>query len=58
MENGIQFQVFEELNNFNGIVAFFAALNCQPVYRLEESKSVGSARKIAKFILLTVKNQT
>ncbi|KAL3117214.1 hypothetical protein niasHT_007617 [Heterodera trifolii] len=31
--------VFEELNNFNGIVAFFAALNCQPVYRLDESKS-------------------
>uniref|UniRef100_A0A914GRE9 Son of sevenless n=1 Tax=Globodera rostochiensis TaxID=31243 RepID=A0A914GRE9_GLORO len=31
--------VFEELNNFNGIVAFFAALNCQPVYRLDESKA-------------------
>nr|CAD2176560.1 unnamed protein product [Meloidogyne enterolobii] len=31
--------VFEELNNFNGLIAFFSALNCQPVYRLEESKS-------------------
>lgn len=46
--------VFEELNNFNGIVSFFAALNCQPVYRLEESKSVSQKKKFdfTKFFYL------
>lgn len=32
--------VFEELNNFMGIVAFISALNSSSVFRLKESKSV------------------
>uniref|UniRef100_A0A914C1M6 Son of sevenless n=1 Tax=Acrobeloides nanus TaxID=290746 RepID=A0A914C1M6_9BILA len=31
--------VFEELNNFSGLMAFCSALGLQPVYRLNESKS-------------------
>jgi len=42
--------VFEELNNFNGLIAFFSALNCQPVYRLEESKSVSIEENFLKNI--------
>jgi hypothetical protein len=33
--------VFEELNNFTGVVAFYSALNCSSIYRLKESKLVG-----------------
>lgn len=33
--------VLEELNNFSGLMAFFSALSLQPIYRLNESKSVG-----------------
>ena len=32
--------VFEELNNFSGLMAFCSALGLQPIYRLKESKSV------------------
>jgi son of sevenless-like protein len=32
--------VFEELNNFSGIVAFYSALNSSSVFRLKMTKSV------------------
>lgn len=32
--------IFEELNNFTGLVAFYSALNCSSVFRLKESKEV------------------
>lgn len=42
--------VFEELNNFSGIVAFYSALNSSSVFRLKETKSVSfSCRKISNF---------
>lgn len=32
--------VFEELNNFTGVVAFYSALSCSSVHRLKESRMV------------------
>lgn len=32
--------VFEELNNFNGVVAFYSALAHSAVFRLKESQKV------------------
>lgn len=32
--------VFEELNNFTGVVAFYSALSCSSVHRLKETRMV------------------
>lgn len=32
--------IFENYNNFTGLVAFYSALNCSSVFRLKETKEV------------------
>ena len=41
--------VFEELNNFNGIMEFFSALHSSSVYRLELTKKVALVRHNDRF---------
>lgn len=39
-------QVFQELNNFNGVLEVVSAMNSSPVYRLDHTFEVRKARGV------------